>query len=455
MSEMQDEEQNHNVDLPQDETIETRQMYVTVVNSDGRVITPIPAEALSAVQETLKSFKAVPVKTKRSTRTPAFPAVTSNHTTPLPATDSFLVLSGGFGANVAMQASLLDGEAFDLTTPVGKLRVQGQTSGENTSLQNYVTSELGPEGFKETAALLDIYDLIAGGQDQAQNVEITAKQVLQRMGKGDHADDNDLQAHLVGTLLYLARTLVLSISVSGASTKQARISPLLVLESVTTDDFGNVHLKYHLGEETFESIYGRKPQLYPLPTTRLVGYHGTRSRYEILLTQYLGNRLGSGEGISLYFVTLCTHSGLLTLERLLPSQTNRMRDAQQVISALVQLEQDGYIRCNPHPDLDKVIMMNHLLGIIKAEQIAPSMMERFTTSLPHFKRYSKEVLTRERKTALQRLLNIDASREDRSKENPEFCTRLNIVPGEQFLSHQRLLLTRPKEQSSLAKRENK
>lgn len=397
-----------------------------------------PSESLTAVQKTLSSIQAVPVK-KRASRTPAFPEVTSSHTTPLPATESFLVLSGTFGVNVSIQASLLDG-GFDVTTPVGKIRVQGQTSGENTSLQNYVTSELGPEGFKETAGLLDIYNTLTGGQSQTQNVEVTAKQVLQRMGKGNHADDNDLQAHLMSTLLYLARTLVVNIS-----PKQARISPLLVLESVVTDEFGNVHLKYHLGEETFESLYGLRPQLYPLSTTRLVGLHGEHSRYEILLTQYLGNRLANQETLSLYFTTLCLYSGVLSLERLLPAQKNRMRDAQQVLSALIQLEQNGYIRCASHPDLDTVIVTNVLLDTMKREQLAATTLERMEEVFRVHHSYKKEELRRKRTRALQRLLNIDASQEDRVKENPEFITRLTFFPGEQFLANRQALLDKQKE----------
>ncbi len=417
---------------------EEQQLESTVEYNEIREDSLPPPKSLMALQETLGSIQAVPVR-KRASRTPAFPEVTSSHSTPLPATESFLVLSGTFGVNVSIQASLLDG-GFDVTTPVGKIRVQGQTSGENTSLQNYVTSELGPEGFKETAGLLDIYDTLTGGQSQTQNVEVTAKQILQRMGKGNHANDNDLQAHLVSTLLYLARTLVVNIS-----PQRARISPLLVLESVVTDEFQNVHLKYHLGEETFESLYGPKPQLFPLSTTRLVGLHGEHSRYEILLTQYLGNKLANQEMLSLYFTTLCLYSGVLNLERLLPAQKNRMRDAQQVISALMQLEQNGYIRCVAHPDLDTIVVANVLLDSMKREQLAATTLERLEEVFRVHQSYKKEDLRRKRTRALQRLLNIDASQEDRVKENPEFITRLTFYPGEQFLANKQALLEKQKE----------
>src|SRR5712692_6018902 len=171
-------------------------MYVAVIGNDGTVLdaTPITPEALTAVQETLRNLQAVSIKAKRAKRVTPFPEVTSQHTTPFPGTDSFLVLTGSFGPNVAKQPTLWsEGQGFDLTTPSGKLRVQGQTIGENTSLQHYVTSQIGPEGLKELAGLLDVYNLLTQGQDQMQNVEVTAKQVLQRIGKGDHADDDDEQ----------------------------------------------------------------------------------------------------------------------------------------------------------------------------------------------------------------------------------------------------------------------
>ena len=194
----------------QDQQQDTMQQPETDVRTEGssaydeiREETLASSDSLTAVQKTLESIQAVSIKKQRATRIPAFPAVTSSHATPLPATETFLVISGSFGANVSIQQSLIDG-SFDVTIPVGKIRVEGQTRGENTSLLNYVTSELGPEGFKETVALLDIYNTLTGGQNQTQNVEVTAKQILQRMGKGNHADDNDLQTHLVNTLLYHA-----------------------------------------------------------------------------------------------------------------------------------------------------------------------------------------------------------------------------------------------------------
>jgi len=440
LSSMEQEESEKTVTSnPGQEGGEGGSMYVAVIDEAGEVrdVTPITREALSAVQETLRNLHAVPIPTKRSSRAAPFPPVTSQHVTPLPGTESFLVLTGSFGPNVSTQPSLwTEGQGFDLTTPTGKLRIQGQSTRENTSLQHYVTRELGPEGLKELAGLLDVYHLLTNGRDQALNVEVTAKQVLQRLGKGEHANDRDEQAHLASTAIYLARSIVVSLS-----PKQTRITPLLVLEHISTDSDGtNPRLKYHLGEETFESIYGPKPLLYPLPTSRLIGYHGFRSHHEIMLTMYLGNRLAQGEGYSLYFVTLCTRSGLLSHERLLPAQKNRMRDAQQVISALVQLERDEFIRCHEHGDFDMVLAANVCLDPAYKDLLAAQTVERIQPQLRLLKGCKKPEVTGKRRAALQRLLDIEASREEQAWENPEFCARLTIYPGTQFLTKQKQLL---------------
>jgi hypothetical protein len=389
------------------------------------------SEDLSTVEETLKAIQAVPVTPpiRRAPRVAPFPAVTSSHSTPLPGTESFLVITGSFGLNVNKQlAGAPEGQGFDITTPTGRLRIEGNTNGENSSLQQYVTGELGPEGLKELAGLLDVYILLTQGQDQTKNVEVTAKQVLQRMGKRDHADDRELQTHLLSTALYLSRTFVI-----GRTSRKTRISPLLLLESVTTDEFGTIWLKYHLGEEFFSALFGPKPQLYPLPTPRVIGYHGNKSHYELMLTFFLGNLLARREGrCSLYFVTLCVQSGLITPDKLQPGQKNRMRDALQVVTAITQLESDAFLRCEPHPDLDMINLLETRGNCCLSEYTK----ERLQVLLARLRGFTSAELKAKRRIALQRLLNMEASREEDPQEHAEFCTRLTIVAGEQFLAKQ-------------------
>ncbi len=438
MKEQRQEEENKQLIVPQQEQTEDGDaLYVAIVGNTGevRAVTPINPDDLPTVEETLKTLRSVTVTapTRRAPRVAPFPAITSKHTTPLPGTDSFLVITGSFGPNVYKQPSLWpEGQGFDITTPTGTLRIEGNTIGENTSLQHYVAGELGPDGLKELAGLLDVYIVLTQGQDQAKNVEVTAKQVLQRMDKGSHADDRDEQTHLLNTTLYLSRTFVI-----GRTSKKTRISPLLILESVTTDEYGTIWLKYHLGEEFFEAIFGPKSKLYPLPTPRIIGYHGAKSQHELLLTFFLGNLLAQKDGqCSLYFITLCLQSGLIALEKLLPGQKNRMRDAQQVIAAIAQLESDGFIRCEPHPDVDLVLAVNVVLDVSEHESFAKHTRQRLEPFLLQLKGFKPAELKAKRRIALQRLLNIDASREEEQRENPEYCTRLTIVAGDQFLLKQ-------------------
>jgi hypothetical protein len=411
-------------------------MFVAIISHDGvfQDVTPISPEALTSVQKTLQELAAVEPKAKKQKRVAPLPAVTSQHVTPMPGTDMFLAITGSFGANVKKPSSWQAGQGFDLVTPTGgRLRVQGDTGGENTALQNYVIRELGTEGLKELAVLIDAYDLLTQGQEQTLNVEVTAKQVLQRMGKGEHSDDTEAQNHLVNTARYLSAMMAIGITAT-----EERMSPLLVLENVTRDSTGVIRLKYHLGEETFEAIYGSQPNLYPLPTPRVIGYHGIRSQFELNLTFNLGNRIAQG-GCSLYFTTICLHGGL-SLERLLPGQKNRMRDAQQIITALLQLERDEFLVCEGHPDLDMVIAIDLRQEKIKAGNLTSQRLERAHQTLLSLKGYKDAELNAKRRAALQRLLNIDASREDRHRENPEFCTRMKIAPGTKFLTKQKELL---------------
>ena len=426
-----------------------RSMFIAVLGDEDGDITVSP-EALSTAQRTLEQLQQGNTveqqnQARRGRQVTPFPPITSRHATALPGTESFLVLLGSFGNNVVSQPTLFpegENEGIYLNTPTGTLHVQGNTRNERRTLQHYVSDELRPDGLKELVGLIDAYRFLATGKEQTQNVEITAKQVLQRIGKGQHADDKDEQAHLIKTMLYLARALVIKVS-----SRQTKISPLIVLESITIDEFNHAHLKYHLGEETFEAIYGPTPNRYPLPTPRVIGYHGIKAQAELLLTFFLGNRLGDSlahgrEACSLYFTTLCTQSGLLAEEKLMPGQKNRMRDTLQVIAALLHLERDEFIRLAPHQDLDTILVTNILLKSLQEDQLAHAAEERLHSMFQWFEKYSEADLKEKRRLAMQRLLNVKASREE-DDEHDEFCTRLTIYPGSQFISKQREFDIRP------------
>ncbi len=403
-------------------------LFVGIFDRTGkfRSVKPLSRASLSAVQAAIDQLPEEDKSTAQSRRrsTP-IPAMTSGHKTPLPGTEHFLVLTGSFGPSIEKQPSLWGDGGFDLLTPSGSLRIEGQTLKENTWLQHYVARELGPEGLKDLAGLLDVYIFLTKGRHQKQDVEVTAKQVLQRIGREGHADDNDEQDRLLNTAFYLARSYVVV-----HSSTQKRTTPLLVLESVIEDTDGNKTLRYHLGQDFFDALFGTTPRHYALPTPRVIGYHSVKSQHELLLSFFLGNRLALGKGhCSLYFVTVCTQSALYALERLLRGEKNRMRDAMQVIYALERLEQDELIVRSPHEDVDAILAVNLCLDPTTESQLAPATLSRIQRILPGLKGYQTKTLNAKRRIALQRLLNVEASNEDIAEEIPEYSTRLTFSAG--------------------------
>jgi hypothetical protein len=256
------------------------------------------------------------------------------------------------------------------------------------------------------------------------------------MGKGEHANNQELQRHLVNTVLYLASSMVVRIN-KDSQGAHGRMSPLLVLESIS-DGPGGIRVKYHLGEDTYEALYGSEPKVYPLPTPLVMGYHGIRSQYVLNLTFHLGNLLAEGS-CSLYFPTICVHGGL-ALERLFPKEKNRIRDAQYIISALLQLEKEEYLECRAHPDLDMAVAVDLYQDKIQEDEISPMRLERTLALCESLNGMQKNALNAKRRQVMQRLLNLNASRENIAKENPEFCTRITILAGARFLEKKKQLL---------------
>ena len=433
-----DKTQENNPALSQ-EDFSQDELLVGIIDTTGKVrsLKSLPTDTISSFRAIIDQLPDADLKKskKKAKRRPPLPAITSGHRTPLPGTDSFLVLTESFGPRIVKQSSLWpQGEGFDLITPTGALRIEGQTLNENQVLQQYVAQELGPEGLKHLTGLVDVYLFLSKGQDQKKDVEVTAKQVLQRIGREGHADDRDEQERLLNTALYLASTYV-----SVYASNQKRTTPLLVLEGVIEDQDGSITLKYHLGEDTFYSIYGEQPLHYALPTPQVIGYHGVKSQHELLLTFYLGNRLAIGKGhCSMYFTTLCTHSALYSPEQLAIGEKNRMRDALQVIYALERLERDDLIRREPHPDVDTILAVGLCTDdkMIK-KSVIPATIERIQPLVRSLKGSDNRTLNSKRRVALQRLLNFETSHEDVAEETPEYCTRLVFTTGP--LLHQETL----------------
>jgi hypothetical protein len=380
--------------------------------------------------------------TQKRVRATRLPAVIPGRQTRLPGTASFEVITSSFGASIDKQPSLWSEEdSFELITPQGLLRIKGSTHKEHTTLQQYVAHDLAPDGLKILAGFLEVYDLLTQGRDQKQDVQVTARQVLQRIGRGAHADDRDEQMLVLQTALYLARSAAV---VTLVQSQSKRYTPLLMLESWTIPEIGDgsIALEYHLGQEFFEALYGKKPQRYTIPTAHVMGYHGVKSQQELLLTFYLGNRLAQGKGTrSLYFVTLCVQSALYSVAELQPGEAgkNRTRNAQQVIYALERLEQDGLIVRDAHEDVDLVLAATCCLEPTKERLLAASTRTRLKGLLRSLKDEAEKSLVGKRREALQRLLNVAMSREDLPEDLPGYCTRLTFHAGPLLVEKQALL----------------
>jgi hypothetical protein len=391
---------------------------------------PISQEKSSDILTYAKRLRPVSAQEKRVV---PLPTVKLDHMTPLPGIPSFLVLTTSFCFFVKKQISHLGGSTgFDLATPVGRLHVEGNTEIENGFLQNYVMCELAPAGLKGLVVLIDVYRMLSLKRDQSQSIDVTVKQLLQRMGKGEHASDRHEQAYLLNTILYLSRTTVTSIS-----SQQVHSAPLLVLENMQADKRGNIWLSYHLSVEFFNAIYGHESHMFLLPTSHVVKYHSSQDYHTLLLTFFLGNRLVQG-ACSLYFVTLCIESGLLSYEQILPGEKNRLRNVQSVIFALLELESDGFIYLESHPDLDLIYAVNYLEETSDRREKLYShiILQRLEAHILALQGLSKSNLKAQRRKALQHLLIVDTTYEDRAEEFPEWGTRITIHPSTLFLEKQ-------------------
>lgn len=411
----------------------TQRQFGSETAENGRQV-PLVIEISPAETADQEAHKPV-----RATR---LPAVVPRRQTHLPGTASFEVITSSFGPGIDKQPSLWSEEgSFELITPQGLLRIKGSTHNEHATLQEYIAHDLAPDGLKLLAGFLEVYDLLTQGRSQKQDVKVTARQVLQRIGRGAHSDDRDEQMLVLQTAIYLARSAAV-VTLAPSHTK--RYTPLLILESWEIPEAGDggITLEYHLGQEFFEALYGKKPQRYAIPTAHVMGYHGVKSQHELLLTFYLGNRLAKGKGTcSLYFVTLCVQSALYCVAELQPGEAgkNRTRNAQQILYALEQLEQDGLIVRDPHEDVDLVLAVNCCLEPSKERLLAATTKARLKGLIRSLKGGEDKSLAGKRREALQRLLNVEMSQEDLPEDLPGFCTRLTFHAGPQLVGKHSLL----------------
>ena len=393
------------------ETAGEQSFLLGIFTKDGQLLsqTEVASEqlpALLAATEGYTTGKSTLSKPKKE----RLPALTSGHRTKLPSTPSFDAIRQSFGPGVGVQMSLWDHTSetrFELTTPNGaSLVIAGNSPSESIALYHYVTSDVGPEGLKHLLVLLDTYYLKTGGKDRKADASISVRHLLVRLGKGKKADDKDEQQKLMKTILYLARTLV-------SSDTKRKASPLLIIEGLTPDEQGNFlipsEIEYHLGQHFFETLFGKQPQYFSVPTAQLLSYHATREQQELLLAFYLSNQLTlQGGQCSLDFVTLLLQSALQSSKDI-QQGTNRTRDAQRVLYALERLEQHGLIVRAPHEDVDTVLAIDLFTGTEKelAKKVSDTTKKRLQKLLSTLKESSPQMLNTRRRRALQRLLEME------------------------------------------------
>jgi hypothetical protein len=173
--------------------------------------------------------------------------------------------------------------------------------------------------------------------------------------------------------------------------------------------------------------------LYIVPASRIVEYHSVRDYRILLLTFFLGNRLVHGS-CSYYFTTLCIQCGLLSHGQILPGEKNRLRGIQQIIVALLQLEADEFIRLDSHPELDLVLAIIYLeeASERKEKLFSNLTLQRLEPQILTLQGLSRFHLRTQRRKAIQHLLHVDPSYENRAEEFPEWGSRITIHPGAQF-----------------------
>jgi len=364
------------------------------------------------------------------------PQLRSNFRTKVPSTNSFRALTQSFGPGVqATLWSVVPGGMLELITPNNShLRVEANTASESVVLHRYVMEQLGPEGLKHMLALLDAYHLQTGGQAAKEDARVSLRQLLIRMGKGQHADDPHEQAKLRDTILYLASTWITSDEsryVNAprvpppplASQRRRRnmqrkeFSPLVVVERQRAGDDGTLQIPsevvFHLGAEFFETLFGENAQYFLVPTAKLLDYHAVREQQELILAMYLSNHITiSGGRFTVSFPVLLLQSALQSKQELLQGD-NRTRDAVRVLFALEHLERDGFIIRDAHLQVDSVLTAELALAVRSnaedtvLEQLAPAAQRRLSGSALYNGMLVQEVrdVKRQRREALQRLLD--------------------------------------------------
>lgn len=352
------------------------------------------------------------------------PSLTSLHQTHLPSVEHFRGLAQSFGTRVAQ--SLWNTEESKeqlLEAPNGaRLAVRGENEHEQRALHQLIGGGMGVEGIKYMVVMLAAYHAQTHGVDRKTDARVTLRQLLQFMGREDHADDLDEQQKLMRYILFMARTWVTAPDKEQVVKRRGRprtikreYTPLIVLEALSADERGGIRIpdaiEFHLGKEFWDQMFGTHKHFFTVPTTLILGYHSKDQAQEICLAFYLANMLNLNAGsFSIHFPTLLLQTGLqdqLDIDK----GENRTRAAIRVLFALEQLEKDHLIERDPHPDVDTALAIAYYAGEtaytlngIKANRLAEKTIKRIENAYRHLSILRPAEMRSKKRTSLQSLL---------------------------------------------------
>jgi hypothetical protein len=352
------------------------------------------------------------------------PALTTRHQTLIPSVEHLRGLVQSFGLRTqGLWNSENSIEQLMMTPNGAHLAVRGENSDEQRALHQFITGGMGAEGIKYMAALLAIYYELTGAPDRKTDARIKLRQILQYMGRGDHADDPDEQRKLLHYILYMARTWITALDkIYDQSHRRGRprkgyreYSPLIVLEALGGDARGGLLIpdvvEFHLGKEYWDQMFGQYQHFFTMPTRLILNYHSKDQAHEIYLAFYLANM------INLSFGTFEVHFPILLIQTAMQDQqgiergTHRTRDALRVLYALERLEIDLLITRAPHPDIDQALAVEYYNGkavkIVNGKPVSllsEATCARIENAYRHFQALTPAERQTKQRKALQDLL---------------------------------------------------
>lgn len=371
----------------------------------------------------------------------SMPPLTSSHQTKLPSNNGYRGIEQAFGPSLIRHALWEDeNQEHQIQTPNGSLlHIRGQEDFERKALTQYINEMIGTEGLKHTLILLDTFFTQTGGKERLVDAHISLRQLLIRMGYTESkADELEERRKLAHTILYLARTWVTAQETKfekedgprggkrpgGRRKRGIEYTPLLVIEKMKSSPDGGLdvpdEVKFHLGEDFYNSMFGPGGNFFTLPTLQVLSYHSDKEQQELCLAFYLTNMFYIAQKFSIHFRSLATQSGLLSEDEI-DHSPNRMRSALRIIYAIEKLDRDGVIVRNPHEALDTVLAVeyitrkNKLTGspdeIKKALneleiQFSDSTMKRIKKQYVYLQDLSEPELNEKRRKSLQHLLKV-------------------------------------------------